>query len=155
MAKMLINMHAFYLKVILMFLRFSCFIALAGGAMVAHAGIAKVAGDVIPPNRVQPQWVESTLCSVVMRAPIDAGKPLQAGNPIDTLVSQPVVCTGNATQQMPMAGGLRLMLSNGFRITSISHQITPIKFDPDGKTELLITALFGLERIVVNGAIGR
>jgi hypothetical protein len=96
------------------------------------------------------QWVESTLCTVVLRAPIDAGKPLQSGNPIEAMASLPVVCTGSIMQQMPIAGGVRQMMTMGFRVTGISHQVTPIKSDADGKNELLITALFTMERASTN-----
>lgn len=104
----------------------------------AHAGVIN-----IPPD-----WAtESAICTVVLRAPIDASKPLQPSNPMDAMASLPAVCTGNIMQQMTIAGGVRQMMTMNFRVTTVSHQVTPIKSDPDGKTELLITAFYGMERI--------
>ena len=92
-------------------------------------------------------WVETNVCSVVLRAPIEANKTLQANTPIDQLSSLPAVCTSNVTGQNQVAGGVRSLIGVGHRITSVSHQVTALpNVSTDGKVELLISALFSLEK---------
>lgn len=91
-------------------------------------------------------WVESTVCSVVVKTSIDAVKPLSGGNPIETLAGVKANCTGNMMVQAEVQGGVRLLLQQGFRVTSLSHQITPLRTDGGGNVMLLISAMFTLER---------
>lgn len=92
-------------------------------------------------------WVETNICSVVLRAPIETNKTLQASTPIDQLSSLPAVCTSNVTGQNQVAGGVRSLIGVGHRITGVSHQVTALPgVSPDGKVELLISALFSLEK---------
>src|ERR1035437_6599690 len=80
-------------------------------------------------------WIESTVCSVVVKTTIDAVNPLLSGNPVETLAGIPANCTGNMMVQSEIQGGVRLLLQQGFRVTSVSHQITPLLADGGSRSE--------------------
>lgn len=117
-----------------------CLAAAVTGLLALPAGAAM---EVVP----RAFFVDSSICTVLARAPIDTTKPLQAGTPLDLLVSMPTICTSNVSGQTAVQGGVRSLLAAGFRITAVSHQVTPLSSTPgDPRVELLITAVFGLER---------
>jgi hypothetical protein len=122
--------------------------ALAFGALLLGTESVALAAAVVAPLAIDGDalWIESAVCSVVVKTPIDATWPLLAGNPIETLVGITTNCTGNMMVQNEIRGGVRLLLRQGFRIRGLSHQVTPLRTDPDGKVELLISAMFTLER---------
>ena len=92
-------------------------------------------------------WVETAICSVVLRVPIDTNKALQATTPIDQLSTLPAVCTGNVIGQILVNGGVRSLINSGHRITGLSHQVTVLSaLSSDNKVELLLSALFSLEK---------
>jgi len=92
-------------------------------------------------------WVDSTVCSVVLKTSVDASKPLAPGTPIDQLSSLGAICISNITGQNQVAGGVRSLLAEGFRVTALSHHVAVLApAAADGRSELLISALFSLER---------
>ena len=119
---------------------------LASAAMLLAqpAGGAAVLGPEVLPRAF---WVDSTTCSVLLKSPIDASKPLQAGTPLDLLISLPAICTSSVSGQAQVAGGVRSLLVAGFRVTSVSHAVTALPVAPgETRVELLVSALFALER---------
>jgi hypothetical protein len=107
----------------------------------------KITESYAPTVNNKAYWVETNICSVVLRAPIEPNKTLQANTPIDQLSSLPAVCTSNLTGQNQVAGGVRSLIGVGHRITGLSHQVTALpSISTDGKVELLISALFSLEK---------
>lgn len=113
------------------------------GAVPCAAGAAALGPEVLP----RAFWVDSTICTVLVKAPIDANKPLQAGTPIDLLTSMPAICTSSVTGQVPVPGGVRSLLVAGFRVTAVSHTVSPLPNTAgDSRVDLLISAIFSLER---------
>jgi hypothetical protein len=101
----------------------------------------------VPEADTKAFWVESTVCTVVVKTPIDAVRPIQAGTPIDLLTSLPAICTSSVTGQNQVQGGIRSLLTAGFRVTGVSHQVAVLSpAGGDGKAELLISAILSLER---------
>jgi hypothetical protein len=122
--------------------------ALAFGVLLLCTESVALGAAVIAPPEVDRNafWIESTVCSVVVKTPIDATKPLLAGNPIATLAGITANCTGNMMVQNEVQGGVRLLLQQGYRIRALSHQVTPLHSDAESKVDLLISAIFTLER---------
>lgn len=89
---------------------------------------------------------DSAVCTVVLKTSIEASQALGTGNPIDSLMTMPATCTGNMLTHTQMPGGVRQMLVSGFRLIGVSHQVTTLVTTPTGKAELLISAMFALER---------
>lgn len=127
---------------------------MAVGLLAVLALAPSVQAAVLGPE-LQPRafWVESSVCTVLVKAPIDAARPLQAGTPIDLLASMPAICTSSVTGQAPVPGGVRSLLVAGFRITAVSHTVSALPVvaaaagtPADGRVELLISAIFALER---------
>lgn len=118
------------------------------GAVSAAAANPPVPASVIAPTvDARAFWVDSTVCSVVLKTSIDAIKPLAPGTPIDQLSSLGAICTSNITGQNLVAGGVRSLLAEGFRVTALSHQVVVLApAGADGRAEVLISALFSLER---------
>lgn len=115
--------------------------------MLANAAIAMGPTGLEVQNRAF--WVETAICTVVQRATIEPGRPIQLGTPIDLLPSLPAVCTSNATGQTPVAAGVRSLTVAGFRVTGVSHQVTVLPTPlqtVEPRAELLISAIFSLER---------
>lgn len=116
---------------------------------LGHAGAATFGPELQP----RAYWVESSVCTVLLKAPIDAARPLQTGTPVDLLATMPAICTSSVTGQAPVPGGVRSLLIAGFRITAVSHSVTalppastPANGLADPKVELLVSAIFTLER---------
>ena len=126
-------------------LQSSLFLALCG-LMLSHATIA--AAQSRPPVEINTQAfrVDSSLCTVVLKTSVEPGKPIQPGTPIDQLASLPAICTSNMTGQSTVPGGVRSQMMNGFRITGVSHSVTPLGLMSDGRQELLISMVVALER---------
>ena len=125
-------------------------VVLVAVLVMAPAVQAVVLGPELQPRAF---WVESSVCTVLVKAPIDATRPLQAGTPIDLLTSMPAICTHSVTGQAPVPGGVRSLLMAGFRITAVSHTVSALPVaaaaagtPADGRVELLISAIFALER---------
>ena len=131
-------------------------------ALVMGSGASSYAGATIsdgiqsppPQNRNAsgsgikvPPTVETAVCTVVFKSSIDAAQPLGATNPIHTLATTPAICNGNSMMAMGIAGGVNQMLATGFRLINVSHQVTTLTTAPNGKTELLISAMFAMERV--------
>lgn len=117
--------------------------------MPASAGISTPAPLTAGGPEVNPRafWVESSICSIVIKVPIDAAKPLQVGTPFDQLVSLPAICTGNVSGQASVPGGVRSLLATGYRVVAVSHNVSTLPGPSnDSRSEVLITALFSLER---------
>ena len=115
---------------------------LAGGASPL-AGAAALGPELLP----RAFWVDSTVCTVLVKAPIDTTKPLQTGTPVDLLASLPAICTSSVTGQALVPGGVRSLLVAGFRVTAVSHTVSPLPAAAgDSRVDLLISAIFSLER---------
>ena len=112
---------------------------------LACAGFAS-AGANIPTVDQSAYWVENVVCTAVVKTSIEASRNLIAGNPIEALVIMPANCSGNMMANSVVNGGVRQMLQSGFRLVSVSHQVTTLVADQTGKAELLISALFALDR---------
>jgi hypothetical protein len=126
-------------------------VLVATGAANAGATAVGQSGAAIDRNAL---LVDSVVCTVVLKASIEASQGLGAGNPIDALVTVPATCVGNTMPQTQVGGGVRQMLISGFRQIGVSHQVTTLAVTPSGKAELLISAIFALERsngIVLGG----
>lgn len=113
-----------------------------------------------PEQNANAFWVDTTVCSVVLKTTIDALKSIQQGaTPLDTLAAQPATCSSNITGQTMQAAGVRGLLAAGFRVNSVSHAVTPLHSSADARVELLLSAVFALERpqttstVVVPGAV--
>jgi hypothetical protein len=91
-------------------------------------------------------WVENVICTAIVKTNFEASRNLAVGNPIEELVVMPANCSGNMMVKTIVNGGVRQLLQSGFRVVSVSHQVTTLVADPTGKAELLISALFALER---------
>jgi len=92
-------------------------------------------------------WVDTTICSVVLKTSIDAIKPLAPGTPIDQLSSLGAICTSNISGQNLVTGGVRSLVAEGYRVTAMSHHVAVLApAAADGRAEVLISALFSLER---------
>lgn len=132
-------------------LTWRCAVALCAAACAATAGAAAALpapGQLIAPVVDRSAfWVDSTICSVVLKTSVDAAKPLAPGTPIDQLSSLGAICTSNITGQNLVAGGVRSLLAEGFRVTAMSHHVAVLApAVADGRAEVLISALFSLER---------
>lgn len=132
---------------------------LFGGAALM-AGSQSFAG-IAPPSQASASidrnavLADSAVCTVVIKTSIEASQVLAAGNPIDGLSSMPATCNGNMMMQLVVGGGVRQMLVTGYRLIGVSHQVTALATSPSGKAELLISAVFALERpttVIVRGA---
>ncbi len=124
-------------------------LALLACAIPARAGVSSPPPAGLGGPEINPRafWVESNICSIVIKVPIDAAKPLQVGTPFDQLASLPAICTGNVSGQAPVPGGVRSLLATGYRVVAVSHQVTALPGSTlDSRSEVLITALFSLER---------
>jgi hypothetical protein len=105
------------------------------------------APKLVPEQNANAFWVDSTVCSVVLKTSIDALKPIQQGaTPLDTLTAQPATCSSNITGQTMQAAGIRALLAAGFRVNSVSHAVTPLHSSTDARVELLLSIVFALER---------
>ncbi len=92
-------------------------------------------------------WLDTTICSVVLKTSIDAAKPLAPGTPIDQLSSMGAICTSNITGQSLVTGGVRSLLAEGFRVTALSHHVAVLGHAAaEGRSEVLVSVLFSLER---------
>lgn len=112
----------------------------------SFAGVKIASVPLQPETLATAFWVDSTVCSVVSKVPMDASKPILIGTPIDQFVSAPAICTSSVSGQNQVAGGVRNLLLQGFRITGVSHSVTPLATADVGKYELLLSAIFTLER---------
>ena len=92
--------------------------------------------------------VETAVCTVVTKANFDASRPLQPGNPIESLAYLPAVCTSQVMSRADIRDGVRSLLSLGWRVVGASHQVTAVRTDATGMTDLLISAAFTIERTV-------
>ena len=90
-------------------------------------------------------WVDSTICTVVIKTPIEINKPIRSGTPIDQIANMPAICTSNSGQSVS-ENGVRTLLNSGFRVKGVSHSVTALGALADGKVELLLSAVFALER---------
>lgn len=129
--------------------------ALRATGLLAALALAPVAQAAVLGPELQPRafWVDSSVCTVLVKAPIDVARPLQAGTPIDLLATMPAICTSSVTGQAPVPGGVRSLLVAGFRITAVSHTVSALPVaasaagaPAEGRVELLISAIFALER---------
>ena len=120
-------------------------------------GVTNAYPNVYPLNNLNSQtetkinskayWIEINTCSVVLRTSIELNQKLQPNTPIDQLSSMPAICTSNVSGQNLVSGGVRNLIGSGHRITGISHQVTVLPtVSTDGKVELLISAIFILEK---------
>lgn len=128
------RMYQFHMKMILQFL------------FLTAAGFANASTGIIPTVDANSYWVENVVCTSIVKTSIDVSRGLSAGNPIEGLSLMPVNCSGNMMTNTLVSGGVRQMLQSGFRLVSVSHQVTTLATDQTGKAELLISALFALER---------
>lgn len=121
-------------------------LALLGWAAQAHAGVSNIQQQ--PPIEINTNafYVDSSVCTVVIKASVEPGKPIQPGTPIDQLASLPAICTSSMTGQNTVQGGVRGQMINGFRVTGVSHAVTPLGLLADGRQELLISMVIALER---------
>lgn len=76
-------------------------------------------------------WIESAVGTVLVNTPIPAN------------------CTSNMMVPAEVPGGVRSLLQCSFRVTTVSHQVTPLRGDAEGRIESLISAMFSLERVPV------
>lgn len=137
---------------------------LAAGPLLAVLAMAPAAQAAVLGPELQPRafWVESSICTVLVKAPIDVARPLQAGTPIDLLANMAAICTSSVTGQAPVPGGVRSLLVAGFRITAVSHTVSALPVaataagaPAEGRVELLISAIFALERPQATATPGR
>lgn len=113
-----------------------------------------VGPKLVPEQNANAFWVDSTVCSVVLKTTIDALKPIQQGaTPLDTLAARPATCSSNITGQTMQAAGVRGLLAAGFRVNSVSHAVTPLYSSADARVELLLSAVFALERPQTTSAV--
>lgn len=121
-------------------------ILLSSGFTVCSAGVAMAQAR--PPVEINTNafYVDSSICTVVIKVPVEPGKPIQLGTPIDQLATLPAICTSNMTGQNTVQGGVRSQMNIGFRVTGVSHAVTPIGVLTDGRQELLISMVIALER---------
>ncbi len=124
----------------------SASLALFGWGALVHAGVLNIQQQ--PPIEINTNafYVDSSVCTVVIKAPVEPGKPFQPGTPIDQLASLPAICTSSMTGQNTVQGGVRSQMINGFRVTGVSHAVTPLGILADGRQELLISMVIALER---------
>jgi hypothetical protein len=101
---------------------------------------------IIPEQNTRAFFVDTTVCSVVLKTSINAVASIQQGTPIDSLIGQPAICTSSVTGQAQVATGVRQVIGNGFRITGVSHSVTVIGLPTNERSELLLSAVFTLER---------
>jgi hypothetical protein len=103
------------------------------------------------PNMALPAPVyqpgETAICTSVSKAALNPARPILPNNPIDRLSLMPTICSGGGMNQSEIPGGVRQLLSAGWRIAQASHQVTSLGAS-SGETgvELLISGLFVLER---------
>ena len=121
-------------------------VLLCGGFTIFSAGFAMA--QTRPPVEINTNafYVDSSVCTVVIKASVEPGKPIQPGTPIDQLASLPAICTSSMTGQNTVQGGVRSQMNIGFRITGVSHAVTPLGILSDGRQELLISMVIALER---------
>jgi hypothetical protein len=132
--------------------RLSCGMLSLALAAPALGGVSGMGQPGVPELNPRAFWVDSSICTVVLKVPIDAAKPLAVGTPVDQLSSLPAVCASNVSGQTAVPGGIRSLLGQGFRVTAVSHALTALPGLALGaspgelRAELLITAIFCLER---------
>ncbi len=102
----------------------------------------------VPRQEASAFWVNTQLCSVVLKTSLDSSKSLQSGTPLDSLLDLPAVCSdGLNNRRANFPTGIRTLLEGGYRMTSVSHQVTPLSHSSkDEKVELLISAIIALEQ---------
>jgi len=124
----------------------------------AHAGVVTfpIVGEVrggpatrvplAPEINAQAFWVESAVCTLVLKTSIDIARPILSGTPIDQFSTLPATCALGTGAPVNWQGGVRALLGIGFRVKSVSHSVTNLGVVSDGKVELLLSAVFALER---------
>lgn len=127
---------------------------LFGGFTACSAGVAMAQTRAPVEINTNAFYVDSSICTVVIKVPVEPGKPIQLGTPIDQLASLPAICTSSMTGQNTVQGGVRSQMNIGFRITGVSHAVTPIGIMTDGRQELLISMVVALERPQTVAPIG-
>lgn len=94
--------------------------------------------------------VETAMCAVVLKAPMQPARAVLPNNPIDRLGLMPAVCSGGGMNQAEIPGGIRQLLHAGWRVSHASHQVTNLGAGSpalaDGSVELLVSGVFFLER---------
>jgi hypothetical protein len=91
---------------------------------------------------------ESAVCTVVSRVTIDLSKPLTTTNPIEGIATLPAICNSRVFSKAEHVEGIRSLLVIGWRVTSASHQVTPLGTNAStGAVELLVSVVFSLERL--------
>ena len=133
-------------------------IAFFGCANLSFAGVTNLQAR--PPVEINTNafFVDSSVCTVVIKASVEPGKAIQPGTPIDQLASLPAICTSSMTGQNTVQGGVRGQMINGFRVTGVSHAVTPLGILADGRQELLISMVIALERpqtVIPTGMVPR
>ena len=100
-------------------------------------------------DRKVTETTEFMVCTVTSKSFLESGKPLYLGKtPIDSLKAETASCSSTFSgADNLVAGGVMLLLAQGYRLASASHQVTPLHRDSEGRTELLVTAVFVLERV--------
>lgn len=91
---------------------------------------------------------ETAICTVVTLATVDAQRPLQSGNPVESMAYLPTVCTSQIMSRAEIRDGVRSLLALGWRMVNTSHQVTAIRpqMTAGSGADILISATFVLER---------
>jgi hypothetical protein len=89
---------------------------------------------------------ETAVCTVVKRVSMDLTKPLTTSNPIEGLATLPAVCNGRAMSKLEYGDGIRSLMGTGWTVMSVSHQVTHLGTGSNGSAEMLISAIFSIQR---------
>jgi hypothetical protein len=129
-------------------LRFSkLYLACSFLFLLAPAVNAFAAGfPIVPEQNNRAFYVDTTICSVVIKTSINPTASIQQGTPVDSLIGQPAICTSSVSGQSQISTGVRQLIGNGFRITGVSHAVTVLGQSTTDRSDLLISAIFTLER---------
>lgn len=93
-----------------------------------------------------PLTVETAVCSVVWKSSYEPSRAIAPANPIESLPYLPALCTSQIMSRAEIRDGVRSLLALGWRAVNTSHQTTMVGTSKDGAAELLISAIFTLER---------
>lgn len=106
----------------------------------AHAGLPTYAASTMSK--------ETAICTVVTLATVDAQRPLQSGNPVESMAYLPTVCTSQIMSRAEIRDGVRSLLALGWRAVNTSYQVTTLRPQTTvgSGADILISASFVLER---------
>lgn len=92
---------------------------------------------------------ETALCITTHKGSADAGRLFNNGNPLDQMMAFPTSCVLTGLGALERRDGIKGLMANGWRPTSVSHQLMPMTVAQPGgdKLEILLSLVVILQRV--------